>query len=162
MLVAIDVLLVSSGTPGAAWDLHEEPWKTLANPCLFVVGSATRGAAGRDAGQVDRESPRFPEIPYKTLQKRAFLQPRATWGDRGLQRNVLRVLRQKPRRSVLQLGKNPQICCITAHKPDPSPCYMRQIQCIPCATVRTLRTLQKHWENKRILHWHHFVGGRFL
>ena len=89
MLVAIDVLLASSGTPGAAWDLHEEPWKTLANPCFFVVGSATRGAAGRGAGQVDRESPRFPEIPSKTLQKRAFLQPRAAWGDRGLDR-VLR------------------------------------------------------------------------
>ena len=53
---AIDVLLASSGTPGAAWDLHEEPWETLANPCFFVVGSATRGAAGRGAGQVDRES----------------------------------------------------------------------------------------------------------
>ena len=56
MLVVIDVLLASSGTPGAAWDLHEEPWKTLANPCFFVVGNATTGAAGRDAGQVDRES----------------------------------------------------------------------------------------------------------
>ena len=52
----IDVLLASSGTPGAAWDLHEEPLEALANPCFFVVGSATRGAAGRGAEQVDRES----------------------------------------------------------------------------------------------------------
>ena len=52
----VDVLLASSGACGHAWDLHEEPWKTLANPCFSVVGSATTGAAGRGAGQVDRES----------------------------------------------------------------------------------------------------------
>ena len=72
----IDVLLASSGTPGAAWDLHEEPWKTLANPCFFVVGSATRGRAPKSLWQLDRESPRFPGIPCKPLQKQAFLQPK--------------------------------------------------------------------------------------
>ena len=80
----MDVLLASSGTPGPAWDLHEETWETLANPCFIVVGNATTGAARQGAGQVNWDSPRFPGIPSKTLQKRAFLQPRAAWGDQGL------------------------------------------------------------------------------
>ncbi len=86
---AVDVLLASPGARGPAWDLHEEPWKTLANPCFSVVGNATTGAAGQGAGQVNRGSLRFPGIPSKTLQKRVFLQPGAAWGDRGRHRNVL-------------------------------------------------------------------------
>ena len=56
MVVAIDALLASSGTAGPAWDLHEEPLENLANACLFIVGSATRGRAPKSLWQLDQES----------------------------------------------------------------------------------------------------------
>ena len=44
MVVAMDAMMSSSGTPGHTWDLHEKSLGNLVNPCLFVFGSATRGA----------------------------------------------------------------------------------------------------------------------
>lgn len=41
------------------------PWENLANPCFFIVGSVTRGAAGRGAEQVDQGFLWFPGTPYK-------------------------------------------------------------------------------------------------
>ena len=56
MVVAIDALLASSGTPGPAWDLHEEPLENLANPCFFIVGGATRVKAPNNMWQLVQES----------------------------------------------------------------------------------------------------------